>query len=119
MPSSKNKQIIKKKLNEHYERLSKSHLGDFFNEDKNRGKSFSIELSNLFIDFSKNHITQETLKLLLEYAKTLDIENSIDSMFSGKKINTTEKRAVLHTALRGKSEKIKGSENKKIYIINA
>ncbi len=114
MPSSKDKKIIKKKLNEHYERLSKSHLGDFFNEDKNRGKSFSIELSNIFIDFSKNHITQETLKLLLEYAKTLDIENSIDSMFSGKKINTTEKRAVLHTALRGKSEKIKGSENKKI-----
>ena len=60
-----------------------------------------------YIDFSKNHITKETLILLSDYAKTLNIKGSIDAMFSGEKINTTEGRAVLHTALRDKSGKIK------------
>ncbi|MEE2999882.1 MAG: glucose-6-phosphate isomerase [Pseudomonadota bacterium] len=114
MSSSINKKTIEKKLKEHYEKLSKSHLSDFFNDDKNRGKGFSVELSNLFIDFSKNHITKETLTLLSEYAETLDIKSSIDAMFSGKKINTTEERAALHPALRSKSEKIKGAEDGKI-----
>ena len=114
MSSSANKKTIKKQLNENYKILSKSHLNDLFNADKNRGKSFTTKLSNLFIDFSKNHITKETLTLLLKYAETLNIKKSIDAMFSGKKINTTEERAVLHYALRGKPEKIKGSENSKI-----
>ena len=111
MSPSTNKKTIKKKLKEHYEKLSKSHLCDFFNDDKNRGEGFSIKLSNLFIDFSKNHITKETLTLLSEYAETLEIKSSIEAMFSGEKINITEERAALHPALRGKS---KGTENSKI-----
>ncbi len=102
MSPSTNKKTIKKKLKEHYEKLSKSHLCDFFNNDKNRGEGFSIKLSNLFIDFSKNHITKETLTLLSKYAETLEIKSSIEAMFSGEKINITEERAALHPALRGK-----------------
>ena len=103
---SNNKKIIKKQLHEHYEILKNSHLSDLFSNDKNRGKHFTSKFHNLFIDYSKNHITDETLELLLNYAKELDIKKSINAMFSGKEINVTEGRAVLHHALRPKPEKV-------------
>ena len=103
---SNNKKIIKKQLHEHYEMLKKSHLSDLFSNDENRGKHFTSKFHNLFIDYSKNHITDETLELLLNYAKELDIKKSINAMFSGKEINVTEGCAVLHHALRAKPEKV-------------
>ena len=112
--SSINKKALKKQLSEHYKSLSKSHLSDLFNDDDNRGINFTTKLSNLFIDFSKNHITKETLTLLFKYADALDIKKSIDAMFSGEKINITEKRAALHPALRGKLKKIQASDDSKI-----
>ena len=103
---SNNKKIIKKQLHEHYEILKNSHLSDLFSNDKNRGKHFTSKFHNLLIDYSKNHITDETLELLLNYAKELDIKKSINAMFSGKEINVTEGCAVLHHALRAKPEKV-------------
>ena len=74
---SNNKKIIKKQLHEHNEILKNSHLSDLFSNTENRGKHFTSKFHNLFIDYSKNHITDETLELLLNYAKELDIKKSI------------------------------------------
>ena len=111
MSSSINKKTIRKQLSEHHKALSKFHLRDLFTQDRDRGKNFTTQFANLYIDFSKNIITNETLDLLLEYAKTLNIKKSIDAMFHGEKINVTEKRAALHFALRAKPGKTLGLED--------
>ena len=89
MSSSINKKTIRKKLSEHHNALSKFHLRDLFAQDKDRGKNFTSQFNDLYIDFSKNILTNETLDLLLEYAKTLNIKKSINAMFHGEKINVT------------------------------
>ncbi|MBL1142894.1 MAG: glucose-6-phosphate isomerase [Proteobacteria bacterium] len=76
------------------------HMRDLFMHDKERGKKFSRQLSNLTIDYSKNLISTDILKLLFQFAKASDIETSIKAMFDGDKINVTENISVLHTALR-------------------
>jgi glucose-6-phosphate isomerase len=114
MSSSINKKIIRKQLSEHHKALSKFHLRDLFTQDRDRGKNFTSQFSNLYIDFSKNILTNETLDLLLEYAKTLNIKKSIDAMFHGEKINVTEKQAVLHFALRANPEKTLGLEDNSV-----
>ena len=111
MSSSINKKTIRKQLSEHHKALSKFHLRDLFTQDRDRGKNFTSQFANLHIDFSKNILTNETLDLLLEYAKTLNIKKSINAMFRGEKINVTEKRAVLHFALRAKPEETLGLED--------
>src|SRR4051812_34330197 len=79
------------------------HLRDLFAGDPNRFASFSVNDVNLLMDFSRQRVTSETLKLLVDLARARGLRERIDAMFSGEKINTTENRAVLHTALRNKS----------------
>src|SRR6266853_2048143 len=71
-----------------------------FADDSKRGERMTAEAVGLFLDYSKNRITDETVKLLIGLAEESGLQSRIDSMFRGEKINTTEKRAVLHAALR-------------------
>ena len=76
------------------------HLRDLFAADPKRGERMTAEAAGLFLDYSKNRITDETLKLLLQLAEESGLRERIDAMFRGDKINITENRAVLHVALR-------------------
>jgi glucose-6-phosphate isomerase len=89
-----------KALAAHHKQIQKLHLRQLFAEDKKRGQKFAAEAAGLFLDYSKNRITEKTLKLLLQLAKESNLHGKIDAMFSGEKINVTENRAVLHVALR-------------------
>ena len=89
-----------KSLATHYQEARKWQLRELFSEDKARSQRFSIEAVGLFLDFSKNRINAQTLKLLLKLAEESGLRARIDAMFSGEKINLTENRAVLHVALR-------------------
>ena len=76
------------------------HLAELFDEDPRRAEKFQIDAAGLFFDYSKNLITGATVKSLVELANAAGLRGRIDAMFRGDKINTTEDRAVLHTALR-------------------
>jgi glucose-6-phosphate isomerase len=89
-----------KALASHYKQVSKVHLRQLFADDPKRGERMVAEATGLYLDYSKNRVTDETLKLLLQLAEEAGLRGRIDAMFSGEKINITEKRAVLHTALR-------------------
>ncbi|HTR42411.1 MAG TPA: glucose-6-phosphate isomerase [Pseudomonadales bacterium] len=89
-----------KALAAHSKQIKKLHLRDLFKKDPERGKHFTAEGAGLFLDYSKNRITDKTLKLLLQLAKEAGLRAKIDAMFRGDKINITENRAVLHVALR-------------------
>lgn len=89
-----------KALAAHYKTISKSHLRQLFADDPKRGQRMALEAVGLYFDYSKNRVTDETLRLLLQLAEESGLRSRIDAMFSGEKINVTEKRAVLHTALR-------------------
>lgn len=89
-----------KKLNDHYAEQKKLSIQELFQNDSNRAAKFSIEWEDFFVDYSKNNWTQETINLLLQLAEEVELKNAISSYFSGEKINETENRAVLHTALR-------------------
>ena len=84
----------------HYQTISKVHLRQLFADDPKRGQRMAVEAVGLYLDYSKNRLTDETLDLLLQLAKESSLQDRIDDMFGGDKINITEKRAVLHTALR-------------------
>jgi len=87
-------------LRAHYEKVRKSHLRELFAEDSKRGERLTVEAAGIFLDYSKNRITDETLRLLVDLAEESGLRPHIDAMFRGDKINFTEKRAVLHVALR-------------------
>ena len=89
-----------KALESHCKKTRGLHLRDLFGADGRRGLRMSIESAGLFLDYSKNRITDETLRLLLELANESGLRPAIDAMFQGDKINRTENRAVLHVALR-------------------
>jgi len=89
-----------KALEKHYETIRQQHLRDLFAKDPSRGTSFSAEAEGIYFDYSKHRITKETLTLLLKLAEESGLRERIDAMFRGDKINITENRAVLHTALR-------------------
>ena len=89
-----------KSLTSHSKEIKKLHLRELFANDITRGERFTAEAAGLFLDYSKNRITEATLKLLLQLAEESDLRTRIDAMFSGEKINITENRAVLHVALR-------------------
>jgi glucose-6-phosphate isomerase len=94
-------------LEDNAEALRETHLRDLFAADPERGESLSVEAEGLFLDYSKNRITAETLRLLLELAEERGVAERRDAMFAGEKINVTEHRAVLHVALRApKGERI-------------
>ena len=92
-----------KKLVDHFSEAKKYELKELFRKDKNRKERFSISLGDFKVDYSKNHITQETIDLLVSLAEETKLKDAIDKYFSGNKINVTENRAVLHTALRSNS----------------
>jgi len=93
-----------KALGTHYKQLRNLHLRQLFADDPQRGERFTLGAAGLFFDYSKNRITDETLKLLLQLAEESGLREHIDAMFRGDKINVTEKRAVLHVALRAPRE---------------
>jgi glucose-6-phosphate isomerase len=83
-----------------YKKISKLHLRQLFSDDPKRGERMTLEAAGLYLDYSKNRVTDETLKLLLQLANEAGLRARIESMFHGEKINITEDRAVLHVALR-------------------
>jgi glucose-6-phosphate isomerase len=87
-------------LEKHYQKLKAVHLRQLFADDRERGESLAIEAAGLYLDYSKNRITDETLRLLLQLARESGLRDRIDAMFRGDKINVSENRAVLHVALR-------------------
>jgi glucose-6-phosphate isomerase len=89
-----------KALQNHFKAIRSTHLRALFAEDPGRGERMTVEAAGLFLDYSKNRVTSETLTLLLQLAEESGLRRRIDAMFSGEKINITEKRAVLHVALR-------------------
>ena len=94
------KQSAWKALASQYKTVAKLHLRDLFAGDPKRGQRMAVEAVGIYLDYSKNRVTDETVKLLLQLAAEAGLRDRIDAMFSGEKINITEKRAVLHTALR-------------------
>ena len=89
-------------LSRHYEKTKHVHMKTLFAEDPQRFDKFSIRFNDIIVDFSKNRITAETIKLLIALAEACDLKNAIENMFGGEKINATENRAVLHIALRNR-----------------
>jgi glucose-6-phosphate isomerase len=87
-------------LESHYKKVSKLHLRDLFAKDPERGERMAVDAVGLYLDYSKNRITDETLELLFRLAEESGLQSRIDAMFRGEKINRTENRAVLHSALR-------------------
>jgi glucose-6-phosphate isomerase len=84
--------------------IGDAHLREFFELDPVRGKTMTVEAGDLFVDYSKNRLTQHTVDLLVSLAERAGLRRRIDAMFSGEKINVTEQRAVLHVALRAPPE---------------
>ncbi len=92
-----------KALGAHYEKIKDRHMRDMFASDPDRFKKFSIELGDMLIDYSKHRIDGETMRLLFDLAGASGVKEAATAMFSGKTINWTEGRAVLHSALRNRS----------------
>jgi glucose-6-phosphate isomerase len=89
-----------KALEEHAQKIRRLHLRQLFAEDRERGEMFAVEAAGIYLDYSKNRVTEETLKLLLQLAQEAGLRERIDAMFRGDRINVSENRAVLHVALR-------------------
>ena len=100
MPQSLTAQDAWKNLHAHYEQIKSKHLRELFAADPQRGQTFSLEAVGLYLDYSKNRIDAETVSLLIKLAEASGLKERIEAMMTGEKINTTEDRAVLHTALR-------------------
>ena len=94
-----------KALAQHHAAMQGTHMRDLFAQDSRRFETFSLEVEDVLVDFSKHRITQETMKLLFDLARQADVFAWRDRMFSGQKINRTEERAVLHVALRNRSNR--------------
>ena len=92
-------------LQDHYKEIKQTHLKDLFKEDPDRFKKYSLSATDIIWDYSKNIIIDKTLQLLLKLAEECELQSAIKAMFDGEKINETEGRAVLHTALRNFSGK--------------
>jgi len=92
------------KLSDHYKKMKSLKINETFIDDPDRFKKFSVLFNDIFLDYSKNIITEETMLLLTELAEEVHLKKSIEAMFSGEKINQTEDRAVLHTALRNRTD---------------
>jgi glucose-6-phosphate isomerase len=94
-----------KQLKEHHRSIEPIQMRDLFNKDSQRFQKFSIQFNDILLDYSKNRITEETFKLLIALVEEAGLKDAINKMFSGEKINNTENRAVLHTALRNRSNR--------------
>jgi glucose-6-phosphate isomerase len=89
-----------KALHDHYEQVRDAHLRELFAADPKRGEAMSLEVDGVYFDYSKNRVTDETIRLLVALAERAGLRERIDAMLAGEKINVTEDRAVLHVALR-------------------
>src|SRR4051812_43667619 len=87
-------------LRAHHAEVAGTHLRDLFGADPARGERFAAKACGIYLDYSKNRVTEETLRLLLQLAEESGLRERIGAMFAGEKINITEGRAVLHVALR-------------------
>ncbi len=87
-------------LERHYQEIAGRHLRDLFAEDPGRGERLTAEAPGLYLDYSKNRVTDETLRLLVELAEESGVPERRDAMFRGEHVNVSENRAVLHVALR-------------------
>lgn len=87
-------------LRSHYDKIGQTHLRQFFADDPDRGRELTLTVGDLYIDYSKHRVTRETLQLLVDLARAANLEARRAAMFAGAHINTSEDRAVLHTALR-------------------
>lgn len=94
-----------KKLESHFQEISKTHLRTLFKEDPKRFEKFSTQFEDILLDYSKNRVSEETLSLLISLAASCGVKEAIAAMFGGDTINFTEKRPVLHVALRNRSNK--------------
>ncbi len=94
-----------KALQAHYDQIKDARMRDMFAEDAQRFDRFSLTLGDMLFDYSKNRVNEETMRLLADLARACDLEGWRDRCMSGEKINNTEKRAVLHSALRNKSDR--------------
>jgi glucose-6-phosphate isomerase len=92
-------------LEAHYREIRDVHLRDLFRDDPERGRTMSMEAAGLYLDYAKNRITRETLEKLTALARACGLREAVDDMFAGRKINRTEDRAVLHIALRNRSNR--------------
>ncbi len=90
-------------LQDHFDEVSTLHMRDLFEADPQRFERFSVQLGDILLDYSKNRITDKTMELLMDLARSADIEAARDAMYRGEKINITEFRPVLHVALRNRS----------------
>ena len=97
---STSKHAVWQRLENHHETMRGLHLRNLFADDPARGERMTAEAAGVYLDYSKNRISDETLKLLVELAEQSGLRARIDAMFRGEKINVTENRAVLHVALR-------------------
>jgi glucose-6-phosphate isomerase len=95
-----------KALEEHYTKVRDLHLRQLFAENPRRGEQFTLEAAGIYLDYSKNRLTSDTLKLLLDLAESSHVRERINAMFDGEKINITEDRAVLHVALRAPEDAV-------------
>ncbi|NBW53632.1 MAG: glucose-6-phosphate isomerase, partial [Betaproteobacteria bacterium] len=98
-----NQSLIWQSLNQHKKDIESISLREMFKSNPNRFNQFHIQFNDLLLDYSKHRITKETINLLVKLAKEADVEGWRSRMFAGEKINTTEHRAVLHTALRNQN----------------
>lgn len=89
-----------KALSEHYDTLKNLHLRQLFADDSSRGKRLSLDVAGIYFDYSKNRVTDETLRLLIQLAEQSGLRQRIEAMFAGERINLTENRPALHIALR-------------------
>ncbi len=92
-----------KKLKDHFESIKNEHMAELFKNESDRFNNFSIQFEDILLDFSKNRINRETIDLLIQLAEETDLKGAIEAMFTGEKINLTERRAVLHVALRNRN----------------
>jgi len=92
-------------LQDHFDRIGDVHLRDLFIADPARGERMALEVGDLYLDYSKNRLTDETLGLLVALAERAGLRQRIDEMFAGRRINRTEDRAVLHVALRAPADR--------------
>jgi glucose-6-phosphate isomerase len=112
-PPNLNETQTWKSLAAHHTRLSVTHLRDLFAGDPERAKTLSLEVGSLFADFSKQRVTSETIRLLIDLARERDVSGRIYAMFNGEKVNLTENRSVMHVALRapkGMSMQVDGED---------
>src|SRR5216117_510099 len=94
-----------KALQKHHEAVRSLHLRQLFASDPRRFEKFSVKACDILLDYSKNRVTEETMRLLFDLARQAEVKGWTEKMFTGQKINVTEDRAVLHVALRNRSNR--------------